>query len=512
MGRSPRRIAAKAVTAAAVGLAAVSLAAVSLAACTTSPSQPSSQRASTTTTTTSRTLAGVPLVACTIKGERPTRAQATALCGTLTVPEDRSKPAGRQLGLRVAVIPASAARAAADPVFALAGGPGEASTQFFAWFPSVYATLHAAHDIVLVDQRGTGASKAATLPPLPATTGLSPAAADARLATWARDGLHELDVDPRQFTSTVAADDLDAVRAALGYGTIDLYGSSYGVTLAQYYLRQHPEHVRTAVLDGGTPLDVPVFERMAASSQAALALVLRRCAADQACHTAFPRLDAEWRDVLARFRTPVRVVDPSSGAAAVIDQGTLAEAIHAALLTEAGAAQLPLAIHLTAVGKYVEASALIGVNDADRPNLLMADEILCSEAWARADAADVARLGAGSYALPRELAKAQQRAAMCAHLPRGVVPARDSDGVRTPVPALWLAGDGDPQDPPSNLTGVAAQQPHSKVVVLPAQQHVVGHLGCLPSVVAAFVAAGSVDGLDTACVAAGSPAPPFRLR
>jgi hypothetical protein len=50
------------------------------------------------------------------------------------------------------------------------------------------------------------------------------------------------------------------------------------------------------------------------------------------------------------------------------------------------------------------------------------------------------------------------------------------------------------------------------VVVLPAQQHVVGHLGCLPSVVAAFVAAGTVDGLDTSCVAKGSPAPPFRLR
>ena len=399
-----------------------------------------------------------------------------------------------------------------DPVFAVAGGPGEASTQFFAWFPSVYTELHAAHDIVLVDQRGTGASKPVSLPPLPATTGLSRAAADARLATWARDGLRSVDVDPRQLTSTVAADDLDAVRAALGYGTIDLYGSSYGATLVQYYLRQHPEHVRVAVLDGGTPLDVPVFERMAASSQAALALVLRRCAEDLACHGAFPRLDAEWREVLARFRTPVRVVDPASGAAAVIDQATLAEAIHAALLTEAGAAQLPLAIHLTAAGKYVEAAALIGVTGADGPNLLMADEILCSEAWARADEANVARLGAGSYALPRELAKAQQRAAMCAHLPRGVVPGGDADGVRTPVPVLWLAGDGDPQDPPSNLTGVAAQQPHSKVVVLPAQQHVVGHLGCLPSVVAAFVAAGSVDGLDTSCVAAGSPAPPFRLR
>lgn len=500
MGRCARRIAARAVAAAAV-------AALSLAACTTSPGQPSAQR-----TTTVRNLAGAPLVPCTIKGERPTPATASALCGTLNVPEDRAKPTGRQLALRVAVVPASGSRASADPVFAVAGGPGQASTQFFAWFPAGYPELHATHDIVLVDQRGTGASKAVSLPPLPATTGLSPAAADARLATWARNGLRGVGVDPRQLTSTVAADDLDAVRAALGYDTIDLYGSSYGATLVQYYLRQHPEHVRVAVLDGGTPVDVPVFERMAASSQAALTLLLRRCAADRACHGAFPRLDAEWREVLARFRTPVRVVDQATGQSAVIDQTMLAEAIHAALTTEAGAANVPLAIHLTAVGRYVDASALIGVDDTKEPSLLMADEILCSEAWARYDAREVARLGAGSYSLPLELARAQERAAMCAHLPRGVVPSGDADAVRTDVPLLWLAGDGDPQDPPSGLAGVKAQEPHSAVVVFPAQQHVVGHLGCLPSVVAAFVAAGSVDGLDTACVAAGSPAPPFRVR
>ena len=83
--------------------------------------------------------------------------------------------------------------------------------------------------------------------------------------------------------------------------------------------------------------------------------------------------------------------------------------------------------------------------------------------------------------------------------------------MRTDLPVLWLVGDGDPQDPPANLAGVAAQQPNSAVVVLPAQQHVVGHLGCMPSVIATFLAAASVDGLDVRCVANGSPAPPFRL-
>src|SRR3954471_7185308 len=116
----------------------------------------------------------------------------------------------------------------------------------------------------------------------------------------------------------------------------------------------------------------------------------------------------------------------------------------------------------------------------------MADEILCSEAWARNGPAEVARLGASSYALPRELAKAEERAAMCRHLPRGVVPAGDAAAVRTGGAVLWLGGAAAPQDPPANPSGVAAMQPHSRVVVMPAQQHVVGHLGCLPAVVAAF--------------------------
>jgi pimeloyl-ACP methyl ester carboxylesterase len=144
-------------------------------------------------------------------------------------------------------------------------------------------------------------------------------------------------------------------------------------------------------------------------------------------------------------------------------------------------------------------------------SLLMADEILCSEAWARFNPAEVARTGAGSYALPRELGKAKQRATMCRYLPRGVVPADDATAVRTNTPVLWLVGDGDPQDPPANLANVPAQEPNSRIVVMPAQEHVIGHLGCMPSIIAAFLEAGDVHELDTSCVAQGAPAPPFRL-
>jgi pimeloyl-ACP methyl ester carboxylesterase len=301
------------------------------------------------------------------------------------------------------------------------------------------------------------------------------------------------------------------VRAALEYETIDLYGTSYGGTLVQYYLRQYRDRVRVAVLDGSTPVDVPVLERMAASSQAALELLFQRCDDERPCHEAFPRLADEWAAVMDRLATPITIVDPKSGAKAVIDRSMVAEAIHTALLTESTAAQIPLAIHLAHKNQWIEAAKIISAPASGGPTLLMADESFCSEAWARFNPVEVARQGAGSYALQPQLAKAGKRAAMCRYLPPGVVRADDAAAVRTDTPMLWLVGDGDPQDPPANLAGVPAQEPNSRLVVMPAQQHVIGHLGCMPSVIAAFLATDSVDQLDTSCVAQGAPAPPFRL-
>jgi pimeloyl-ACP methyl ester carboxylesterase len=458
-------------------------------------------------------LAGQPMAACTISGEVPVKASFPAYCGTLRVPEDRSQPSGRQIGLRVAVVLAVAADSKPDPLFALAGGPGDASTSFFAWFPGLHTGVHATHDIVLVDQRGTGASNPLTLPAMPDTTGLSAAEADARRSAWAKESLAGLDADPRMYTSTVAADDLDAVRAALGYDKVDLYGTSYGGELAQYYLRQHADHVRVAIMDGTTPLDVPVLELMAATSQQALDLLLDRCAADAACHAAFPNLASEWSTLVAEFTKGVTVTDPDSGTTGVADLATVGLSIHNALMTEAAAAQLPLAIHLALEGRWAEVSQLVPPSDASPsagPTLLMATD-LCSEAWADRPGRGRAQ-GAGSYAVPFVRAWATGEATLCRYLPKGVVPADDAAPVRTDLPVLWLAGDADPQDPPSNLAGVTSQEPNSRIVVMPAQGHVVGHLGCGPSVIARFIDAGTATGLDTACVAQGaSPAPTFHL-
>jgi pimeloyl-ACP methyl ester carboxylesterase len=438
---------------------------------------------------------------CTIQSEAPVTATAPAVCGVLEVPEDRSNPSGRTIGVRVAVIPAETDTPESDAFFALAGGPGRAGTAFFGWLPGLFADVHAARDIVLVDQRGTGGSNPLVLPPMPDTTGLSQTEIDASLQTWSDDWVASIDADPRQYTSSVAADDLDAVREALGYELIDLYGLSYGASLAQYYIRQHPDHVRVAIMDGGTPLDVKVFERMATSSEAALELLFDRCAGDAACDTALPDLSTEWSELIAGLATGIDtgLTEPDTGEPIIATLDQVSPDIHQALLDPATAGRLPLAFHLAHEGQWAQVAQIFPEPTGGGDWLAMGEIIMCSEAWARFDPAELEHLGHDSYLLSTQLAEAAARAQRCKALPPGVVPADDAAPVATELPILWLAGDGDPQDPPANLTSIPSQQPNARVVVMPAQQHTVGHSGCGPQVIAEFVDAGTADGLDTTC-------------
>ncbi len=436
----------------------------------------------------------------------------TAWCGTLAVPEDPSNAGGRKISLRVVVVPAAAAVAEPDPLFALAGGPGDAASQSLRWVASYFKGVHATRDVVLVDQRGTGGSNELLLPAYPDTAGLSAAAVDARWASWWSSYLGSSDADPRFYGSAQAADDVDAVRAALGYDRIDLYGPSYGATLVQYYLRQHPDHVRVAVLDGGTPLDVPIFERVAPNSQHALELLFARCATDAACHAAYPNIAAEFSTLWERLAKPetTNVTDPATGKPAVATRDSIAGAIHGALVTAESAARLPMAIHLAYEGDWAAASQAAAAGNAGAPDLLMGQVIRCSEAWARYDPASVERLGAGSYDLAAQLDAARAQEVRCRHLPRAAVPANDASPVRTSLPVLWVVGEADPQDPPSSLASVPQQMPNSRIVVVPGQGHTVGHLGCMPSIIDAFVVAGTARDLDVSCIAAGGvPQPAF---
>ncbi len=193
--------------------------------------------------------------------------------------------------------------------FYLEGGPGGAATDAAVSVNEVFAKVSEFRDIVLVDQRGTGGSQSVACP----QEHVRATDADA-VASYLRRCFARLGSGARRLSTEAAAADLERVRRALGYGRVDLYGSSYGATLAQIYLRRFPRSVRTATLDGASLTSVPVYELAAATPSAPCEAQIARCRAQPACRAGVPRharrAAACWRGASAHAPTTSRRRSP----------------------------------------------------------------------------------------------------------------------------------------------------------------------------------------------------------
>jgi pimeloyl-ACP methyl ester carboxylesterase len=426
-------------------------------------------------------------------------------CGTLRVPLDRADPEGRTIGLHVKVLPAAAANGTpSEAFFAVAGGPGGASTEMAEWAALALPDIRLREDIVLVDQRGTGLSGPLFCPFPGLISEASPA--DRVRQYWAAC-LGDLAADPRHYTTAVAADDLDDVRAALGYERIDLYGISYGATAAQYYLLRHGDRVRTVTLDGATTLDVPVFERWAANGQRVLDRLFRRCSAQRACRRAFPAPARDLRTLLARLdRKPARVGD------AVIDRHALATTIQQLSRSPETVGRIPLLLRRALARGLTAAEPLVRDLPLGRPPVqqLMSMAIMCLEPWARQDPDRIAATASASYLGPTVVRTARWAAAVCSAMPLYEdVPGADAL-VPSSVPALVLVGGEDPQDPLANVAGITRAMPNARIAVVRYGGHGVLGVGCSLDLLNAFVLRGRAAGMDLRC-AARTPAPAFVL-
>src|SRR5918993_581059 len=191
-----------------------------------------------------------------------------ARCGKYRVRENRDDPQkemGKELQLHVAVIPALRLKPAADPLFILSGGPGQAASDFYLSVGPAFARIRRDRDLVIVDQRGTGRSNRldCALPDDSEFVVLDPQ----KLQAAVRECLAALPGDPRYYTTSIAVRDLDDIRAALGYSTLNIYGISYGTRVAQHYMRRYPDRVRSAVLDGVVPAEVALGPDVAIEAQ-----------------------------------------------------------------------------------------------------------------------------------------------------------------------------------------------------------------------------------------------------
>ena len=428
-----------------------------------------------------------------------------AQCGKLRVYENRAARSGRMIDLNIVVVKARGDHPAPDPVIWLSGGPGGAATED-ARSPFLFSdSLSESHDLVFVDQRGTGGSNEVLIPTdQPDFSGLTLEEADPIARAWVAKVLGEIDMDPRYYTTSVAMDDLDDVRVALGYDKINLVGYSYGAIAAQFYLRQHEEHARSVVLGGGSLMDVPINERWAQNSQRALDKTLDRCLADPACGAAFPNIRAELVGLMDRIKeNPVTVTQPRN---IIFDAEFLAGLIRNMMKDVQNTSTLPLAIHRAYQDNDWQGFTSLfmrGFGPEWWGPQFMDHVIRCSEKWAAFDPAVVAQLGKGSIFLSRDLPLAQSTALSCKYTPVGVTPKGQSPQPVSQVPVLLWNGDLDPIEPPENVAGAKTLWPNSLALVAPNVSHNFSNyvaVECWHSIVSDFIQAGTTKGLDTSCL------------
>jgi pimeloyl-ACP methyl ester carboxylesterase len=330
--------------------------------------------------------------------------------------------------------------------------------------------------------------------------------------------------DLKLYTTPIAMDDLDEVRAALGYDKINIEGGSYGTRAALVYLKRHPESVRTITLLGVDPTSYPIPLDFARDAQHALDGLLDECAGEAACRAAFPRAREEARAVFERLkRSPVEVevLNPLTGDAACVrlSRELAGEAIRYLLYSPDSASQVPLVLHQAAQNDFTplaELALFYRINLVASGANGMYLSITCAEDLPRVDLKEAARISADTFLGDY---RARQQHDACDLWERAEVPAWFFEPTRSDKPVLLFTGALDPVTPPAHAAAAAKYLPNSLNLVVPHGAHgqdgLVG-VECLDRVVADFVARGTTKGLDTACVAqihrAGFATKPLELK
>jgi pimeloyl-ACP methyl ester carboxylesterase len=215
-------------------------------------------------------------------------------CGELIVAEDRSQPAGRRISLHVAIQRSYGRRVEPDPVVYLDGGPGASPLLDGFWADPFLDE----RDLIVIDQRGSGLSQ----PSLDCPEVVLLFVRD-ELDTMrdCRRRLARGGIDLGAYHSAASAADLEDLRIVLGYEQWNLYGISYGSRLALTAMRDHPDGIRSVILDSVYPPQRDIYAEGARNAQRAFDMLFSSCVSDADCGQAFPDLEERFYEVVARL-------------------------------------------------------------------------------------------------------------------------------------------------------------------------------------------------------------------
>ena len=428
-----------------------------------------------------------------------------AYCGSLKVYENRDTKQGRQIDLNIVVLPALRSDASPDPLFFLAGGPGQGAAKLAKVVRTIFQRVQTDRDIVLVDQRGTGKSNPLNCLHEEDDSLQSIMETNEQALEKLKACMAQYDADLTLYTTPIAMNDLDDVRAFLGYEQINVYGGSYGTRAALVYMRQHGDRVRTAVLDGVAPPNMRLPLYFPRDTQRAFELLARDCAEDSGCNKTYPHLLQRMRALVDRLeKNPptVKVTHPRTGETADIriDARVLANVIVTALYQPLMTTLVPAIVAAAEKNDFQSMLALASLGSGgDEPNMAIGMQlsVICAEDAPKNTPGDLLK-GSESTLFGKYVMSIQQQA--CEFWPRGKVDDSFYEPVTSAIPTLVLSGEVDPVTPPSWGEQVAATLSNSKHVVIRGTGHTAGSTGCGQRIMREFIEEGSPANLDTSCI------------
>jgi pimeloyl-ACP methyl ester carboxylesterase len=246
-------------------------------------------------------------------------------CGFVIVPEDHNEPGGPKIRIALAILRDQSFGHKPDPVIFLAGGPGERVVSGAIGIMGLFAPTIPNRDLILFDQRGVGLSEPALECPeleqtlfdmLDETDPEEVAKTNFNALLACRDQLVSEGHALSMYNNLQNAADVNAIRLALGYNKVNLYGGSYGSLLAQSTARDYPEGIRSMVIWSVVPLEKSLFVDSTTTTANAVIRLLDECKADEACSSAYPDLENVLFELIDRLNAEpvsITVTNPQDG-------------------------------------------------------------------------------------------------------------------------------------------------------------------------------------------------------
>jgi len=440
-----------------------------------------------------------------------------AECGELKVkenPEDENSP---DISLSILRLPAISPAPELDPLFLIQGGPGGSSVDMATQIHGYFADVRKNRDLIFVDQRGTGKSHPLVCDKLSESELQLPESVQSeKYLLLMQACVQQYQSSIPFYTTPYAVRDLDAVRAALGYARINLWGGSYGTRVALEYARQYPQHTRTIVLDGLAPTAIALPKYFSRDAMSALQAINAECAAEPNCASEYGDFVQKAELVVDRLAAAQVNNNPivasyehpryQTREELVLTPKVFSSLVFMSLYSRDLTVLLPRAISDAAKNDYRLIASLSALLSEKNTSLDISEamhfSVVCNEDWHFITAGDIEKTPAFLG-----MNKLQEMSAVCAFWPKANLPDNYWMPVKSDAPALLLSGKHDPVTPSLWADAVAEHLPNAAKLEAAGGNHVISTEGCVPQLIAQFIEQGSMQQIKTDCVNAIKPLP-----